>query len=107
MDFAEAMRKKICAHENYKHRNLVRRRELNGKKIIMSIWCFKRNRDPDGRLIKHKARMCTHGGMHQWGVNYWDTYYPVVNFMSVREIITISILVELHTKSVYFVLAYC
>ena len=38
-------------------------------------------------------------------VNYLDTYSPVVNFMSVRSMLTLSILRELHTKLVYFVLA--
>ena len=44
--------------------------------------------------------------MHQWGVNYWETYYPVVNWMSVRPMLTLSILRELHTKSLNFVLTY-
>ena len=50
--------------------------------------------------------MCTHGDMQQWGVNYWETYSPVVNCMSVRAILVLSIPIELHTNSVYFVLAY-
>ena len=72
----------------------------------MSIWYFKRKRSPYGSLIKHKARLCTHVSMHQWGVHYWDTYSPVVNWMSVRSIIILSILIGIHTKSVDFVLAY-
>ena len=72
----------------------------------MFICSFKRNRAPDGRLIKHKALLCAHGGLQKWGVNYWETYYPVVNWMSFRSILTQSILRELYTKSVDFVLAY-
>ena len=44
--------------------------------------------------------------MLKWGAIYWETYYPVVNWMYIRAMITLSILKELHTKSVYFVLAY-
>ena len=40
------------------------------------------------------------------GVNYCDTYSPVVNWTSVRSMITLSILRELHTKSVNSFLAY-
>ena len=43
--------------------------------------------------------------MQKLGVNYWETYSPVVYWMSVRAILTLRILRELHTKSVYFVLA--
>ena len=67
---------------------------------------FKRKRALYGRLIKHKSRMCSHRGMQKWGVDYWDTYYPVVNCMSVRAILTLSILRDIHTKSVDFLLDY-
>ena len=63
-------------------------------------------RYPDGRIIKHKSRMCSHGVIQQWGVNYWDTFCPVVNWMSLRSMLTIIIIRELHTKSVDFFLAY-
>ena len=85
-------------HEYAKHWTLVRRREMNDKKTIMSICYFNRKRDSDGRLIKLKDHMCDHGVMQQWGVNYWETYSPVVNWMSVRSMLTLSILRDIHTK---------
>ena len=39
------------------------------------------------------------------GVIYWDDYFPVVNWISVRAMLTLSILQKIHTKSVDF-LAY-
>ena len=39
-------------------------------------------------------------------VNYQDTYSLVVSWMSVRVVITLSILRKIQTNSVYFVLAY-
>ena len=73
---------------------------------IMMIWSFKRKRRPDGTLNKYKARLCCHGGQQQWGVNYWDTYAPVVSWSSVRILLTIAKLHDLHTKSIDFVQAY-
>ena len=73
---------------------------------IMMIWSFKIKRHPDGTLDKHKARLCCHGGQQQWGVNYWDTYAPVVSWSSIRILMTLSKLHNLHTKSVDFVQAY-
>ena len=99
------MRKYIEAHEIEIHLTLVRRSELNGKNTTVSMWYFNRKIAPDGRLIKHKACLCSYGGMQQWGVHYLETYYPVVNCMSVRSMLTQCILRELHTKSVDFVLA--
>ena len=73
---------------------------------IMMIWSFKRKRHPDGSLSKHKARLCCHGGQQQWGVNYWDTYAPVVSWSSIRILMTMAKLHNLHTKSIDFVQAY-
>ena len=100
------MRKEIGVHEIYKHWTLFRRRELNGKRTIVSIWSFNRNRAPDGRPIKNEAFLCAHKGILKLGANYWDTYSPVVNWMSVRSMLTLIILRELHIKLVDFVLAY-
>ena len=40
------------------------------------------------------------------GVKYWENYSPVVHCMSIRSMLTLSILRELHTKSVYFFMSY-
>ena len=72
----------------------------------MSIWSFDRKRPPHGRLVKHKVHLCSHGGMQQRLVNYWEKYSTVVNWMYLRAILTLRILRNLHTKSVDFVLDY-
>jgi hypothetical protein len=73
---------------------------------IMMIWSFKRKRNPDGTLTKFKARLCCHGGQQQWGLNYWDTYAPVVSWSSIRILLTLSKLHGMYTKSIDFVQAY-
>jgi hypothetical protein len=76
-------------------------------KTIMSIWSFKRKRLPDGTLNKHKARLCAHGGMQQpLGVNYWETYAPVVNWISVRFLLIICQISCLESQALDFVLAF-
>ena len=76
------------------------------RKMLMLIWSFKRKRKPDGRISKYKARLCCHGGQQQWGVNYYETYAPVVAWASVRTMFVISKLFKLHTRSIDFVMAY-
>ena len=44
--------------------------------------------------------------MQQWVYNYWETYYPVVNWISIRAMRTLIILRELHTKPADLVLVY-
>jgi hypothetical protein len=45
---------------------------------------------PDGTLVKHKARLCAHGGMQQWGTNYWQKYSPVVKKVTVCLILLLA-----------------
>ena len=79
--------------------------KINREQLMM-IWSFKRKRKPDGTLDKHKARLCCHGGQQEWGVTYWDTYAPVVSWSSVRILMTLANLHNLHTKAVDFIQAY-
>ena len=76
------------------------------RKMLMLIWSFKRKRRPDGTLVKYKARLCCHGGQQQWGVNYFETYAPVVAWATVWTMLILSKLHNLHTRSIDFVLAY-
>ena len=71
----------------------------------MAIWSFKRKRYPDGTLNKHKARLCAYGIQQQWGIKYWETYAPVVKWVSFRFLLIISQISGLETQALYFVLA--
>jgi hypothetical protein len=101
------MIKEVEDHEGRDHWELVLRSTIpKGIKTIQAIWSFKRKRFPDGTLNKHKARLCAHGGMQQWGENYWETYSPVVNMLTVRLILIIAHVHKLDSKSIDFVLAF-
>ena len=76
------------------------------KKTILSIWSFKRKSSPSGELLKHKARLCAHGGMQKWGESYWETYSPTVNWLSVRALLAISLINNLSTSTIDFTLAF-
>jgi hypothetical protein len=105
-DFIEAMQVEVDAHQTREHWEIIPRSQmLKEMKTIMAIWSFKCKCHPDGLLNKHKARLCAHGGMLQWEVNYWETYAPVVNWISVRFQLILAELLGLKTKALDFVLA--
>jgi hypothetical protein len=105
--FIQAMRKEIEDHESWDHWEIVHCSSIpEGKKTIQAIWSFKRKRFPDGSLNKHKARLCAHGGMQQWGVSYWETYSPVVNMLTVRLLLALCNIHGLESKSIDFFLAF-
>ena len=75
-------------------------------KAILAIWAFKLKRFPDGRINKHKAQICDHGGMQQYGVNYWETYSPTVNWISVRFLMIVAQVLKLDTQAIDLVSAF-
>ena len=73
---------------------------------VNAVWTFKRKRDPLGNITKHKARLNVHGGQTTQGVHYWDTYVPVVQWLTVRIVLILSLLENLNSRSIDFVLAF-
>ena len=105
--FVKAMIKEITDHEERDHWMLMKRLEMpKGAKTILSIWAFKIKRLPDGTVTKHKARLNAHGVMQRWGIDYWETYTPVVNWIRMRLLLVLSIVHGLETKAIDFVLAF-
>ena len=94
-DFILSTIKEVEAHKARNNQTLKKNSEVRNKeknkdgklKTILSIWCFKRKRLPDERLTKQKSILCEHKGMKQWGVNYWETYAPLVNWISVMSLL--------------------
>ena len=72
-NFVKVMQVEVEDHESWRHWTLMNRSEIPaGSKIILAIWSIKRNHSPDGRLVKHKDRLCAHGGMQRWGIDRWE-----------------------------------
>ena len=105
--FMNVMVKEVDDHVERNYWNMMLRSQMSkDMKTILAIWLFKRKRLADGTITKWKARLCCHGGMQQWGMNYWETYVPVVCWASVRLILIIAMINKLPTRSVDFVLAF-
>ena len=108
-DFQKAMVKEVTDFDVRNHWELVPKSSIDKSKphdIISAIWSFKRKRTPTGELIKHKARLCAHGGQQTHGVTYWDTFAPVVNWNTLRTFLTLSLIRGWKARSIDFVLAY-
>ena len=106
-DFIHAMIKEADDHESGNNWDVVPRWEKPPDvKAILDTWDFKKKRFPDGRINKHKAWLCYHGGMQQYGVNYWETYSPTVNWISVSFLMIVAQVLELDTQAIDFVLTF-
>ena len=105
--FIEAMESEVADHVARGHWEVVPNSVVpRGNKPIMAVWSMKRKRDPGGAIIKWKARLCAHGGMQTKGINYWETYSPVVSWTTVRLVLILSLIMGWHMRSLDFVMAY-
>jgi hypothetical protein len=59
-------------------------------RLLNAIWSYRRKRSPAGVLLKHKARICTDGSQQHHGVDYWETYAPVVSWSTVRLLLSLA-----------------
>jgi hypothetical protein len=94
-DFITATVKEVDDLFNTGVWQLQRHSDLGNIQTIKAIWSFKCKRAPDGTVIKHKARLCAHGGMQVEGVHFWDNYSPVVQMNTVCLMLTLSLLLGL------------
>jgi hypothetical protein len=57
-------------------------------------------------IIKHKARLNLHGSKQVFGMNYFETYAPVVTWFAIRLTIVIGIIFTWALCQVDFIMAY-
>ena len=75
--------------------------------VLDSTWAFKIKRFPDGLIRKLKARFCVRGDQQIEGVDFFDTFAPVVQWSTVRMLLVLSLTLGLATKQVDYVSAFC
>ena len=84
-EFRKAMKKEIDSFNEEKIFELIPiSKKPDHKSLIPFVWSFKRKRNPMGELIKHKARLCVYGGKQVQGIDFWNTYAPVIQSTTVR-----------------------
>ena len=61
-EFIKAMHKELDDHISCKHWQVMSRTAAPRNRIpIMTVWSMKRNRNPIGKIMKWKARLCAGG----------------------------------------------
>ena len=78
-----------------------------GANILASTWAFRKKRYPDGLLKKFKARFCVRGDQQVDGVDVFETFAPVVAWITVRILLILSMILNLETQQVDYTNAFC
>ena len=74
--------------------------------VLPSTWAFRIKRFTDGQLRKLKARFCVRGDKQVEGIDFFDTYAPVVNWTTVRLLLILTAILKLTTVQVDYTAAF-
>jgi hypothetical protein len=67
---------------------------------------FKIKTLPSGQIDKHKARLYTRGFIKRYGVDYFDTFAPVIRIESRRILLAYIVVEDLEVHQIDVVYAY-
>jgi hypothetical protein len=107
-EFVKAIVSEVNGHIKSKHWRLVKRSEVPKDVVVIpSVWAMRRKRNlTTNEITKHKARLNIHGGKQVYGINYYDTYAPVITWFAIRLLMAFAIMFELAMRQVDFIQAY-
>jgi hypothetical protein len=107
-EFVQAVIKEVNGHVDCNNWTLKKRREVpEDVQIIPSVWLMQCKRDLTTNEIKsHKPRLNLHGRKQIYGMNYYETYAPVVTWFAIRIMIIFGIIFCWALHQVDFTMAY-
>ncbi len=106
--FANAIVKEVNGHVDNKHWALVKQKDVPKEaQVVPSVWAMRRKCGlTTNKIIKHKARLNLHVEKQVYGMNYFETYAPVVTWFAIRLMIVFGIIFCLALWQVDFAMAY-
>jgi Reverse transcriptase (RNA-dependent DNA polymerase) len=75
-------------------------------KVLGTTWAYRCKRFPDGLVRKLKARFCVRGDQQVEGIDFFDTYAPVVQWSTIRLMLMVSLMLNLATQQVDYTCAF-
>ncbi|KAE8911626.1 hypothetical protein PF003_g4602 [Phytophthora fragariae] len=86
-----AMLAELESLKGHKTWKLQPRSMAKNLKVITCRWVFAVKRDERGHIKRFKARLVIHGFKQQLGINYSETYAPVIRFETIRAAIYFAV----------------
>lgn len=62
----------------------------SNRSLIGSKWVYKVKKNPDGTVLRYKARLVAQGYTQEQGLDYSKTFNPVVGHTTIRIILALA-----------------
>ena len=95
-------------HVKNKNWKIIPRSEVPASAtVVPSIWALRCKQDlTTNEITKYKACLNLYSGKQEFGVNYFDTYAPVITWFAVRLMLMFGIVNSWALRQVNFIMAY-
>jgi hypothetical protein len=102
-----AMEKELNSHEKNDTWTFIEPNQLpTGAYVVDSKWVFKLKRNPDQSIKKYKARLVARGFTQRPGLDFDETYAPVVKFTTLRVMLAIACQMDMEIHQMDVVTAF-
>ena len=68
----------------------------HGQKVVGCKWVYAIKKNKEGHIERFKARLVAKGYAQTYGINYTETFSPVVRYETIRMVIALAAEYELH-----------
>ena len=102
--FLDSMDEEMYKCNKNKIYELVKRCDVPSQyNILRAVWSHRRKTTPDGNVYRHRSRICVDGCQQKEGIDYFETYSPVVMWSTLRLLFIIGIINGWKSRKVDYV----
>jgi transposase InsO family protein len=102
-----AMDEEIASQESNESWTVVDRASVPaGKRVLPCRWVYKLKLGKDGSVDRFKARLVAKGFVQQSGIDYTETYAPVMSYRTLRVLLSLAAREDLEIKQFDVVTAF-
>ena len=65
--------------------------------VVKHKWVFKTKTDSDGNVKCHRARLVAKGFTQRYGIDYYETFSPVISYSTLRLLFALTVQMNLET----------